>query len=61
MQKNNEILQQWLQEQGVSLIGFADLHGVDAAEKQNMPYGVCLAVCPWTKNICKDSRQTKAP
>lgn len=44
MQKNNEILQQWLQEQGVSLIGFADLHGVDAAEKQNMPYGVCIAI-----------------
>ncbi|HIU68993.1 MAG TPA: epoxyqueuosine reductase [Candidatus Scubalenecus merdavium] len=44
MQQNNLVISEWLKVKGVSLVGFADLHGVDAAEKQNMPYGVCIAI-----------------
>lgn len=44
MQENNVILQEWLKEKGVSLIGFADLHEVDVAVRQGMPYGVCIAI-----------------
>ena len=58
MQQNNVILSEWLKDKGVSLVGFADLHGVDAAEKQSMPYGVCIAI---TLNVFPSVSDTPSP
>ena len=38
---NNNLIVTFLREQGVSLVGFADLAEVDPAERENLRFGVC--------------------
>lgn len=55
-------LKQMLCEHGAVLVGCADLQALPPDDRQNMPYGVsiavgitdtfcgiCIAVCPWTR------------
>ena len=41
---NNNLIDSFLREQGVSLVGFADLAEVDPAERENLRFGVCFAI-----------------
>jgi epoxyqueuosine reductase len=40
----NEEITDFLKPPGASLVGFADLKEIDAAARDNFPYGICIAV-----------------
>ena len=37
-------LREYLKNLGASLVGFADLHDIDALSRQNMAYGIAFAI-----------------
>lgn len=47
--ENNQWVEVLLKDRNISLLGFADLSEIDPDTRYGYSYGICISVCPWSK------------